>query len=267
MGLHPIELLIVIAIIGILISILTPTLSKARYKAKLLVCASNMRQIGMSVTVYSTDSDGYYPHRGGTHFRWPRALSNAYNGNDRSLLSEYMNINELFNDPLCPKELDYAGENTPFRNSVYTPYSMFWSFSWNVSVDGGSRAKRYMKRVGDTQVLKSADPDGSGSLNDYEFNVMLSDYNYQVEGSLSESSHSWTGAEANIREPETYNDVTSIWKGIYFRPPVNMNFLNSDCSVRMIKNVTYDDSRLLRAPRNNYRWNYSTNFIQLPRAD
>ena len=262
-----VELLIVIAIIGILVSLLMPSLKKARYKAKLVVCANNMRQIGLTVTTYTTDNDGYYPHRGGTHFRWPRALSNAYNGNDRSLLSEYMDINELFNDPLCPKRVDYAGESTPHRNSVYTPYSMFWSFSWNVSIDGGSRAIRYMKRMGEPQILKSADPDGNGSLVDYEFNVLMSDYNYQITGSSSEASHPWDGAEAHVRDPDTYNDVTSIWKGVYFRPPVTMNFLNNDCSVKMIKSITYDDSRLLKCPRNNYRWNYTSNYILLPVAN
>jgi prepilin-type N-terminal cleavage/methylation domain-containing protein len=39
-----IELLVVVAIIGVLVSLLLPALAKARYMAKLVVCASNLAQ-------------------------------------------------------------------------------------------------------------------------------------------------------------------------------------------------------------------------------
>ena len=48
-----IELLIVIAIIGILVSLLLPSLTKARLKAKDVVCLSNQKQIGIMMGVYT----------------------------------------------------------------------------------------------------------------------------------------------------------------------------------------------------------------------
>ena len=59
-----IELLVVIAIIGILASLLMPSLSKAREKAKIAVCQSNLGQLGKGCFVYVDDSDDYYPMPG-----------------------------------------------------------------------------------------------------------------------------------------------------------------------------------------------------------
>lgn len=55
------ELLVVIAIIGILSSLLLPSLGNAREKGKQAVCLSNARQIGIAVMMYLTDNNGKAP--------------------------------------------------------------------------------------------------------------------------------------------------------------------------------------------------------------
>jgi prepilin-type N-terminal cleavage/methylation domain-containing protein len=50
-----IELLVVCAIIGILASLLLPTLSRAKLKAKTAACTSNLRQIGTAFTIFAHD--------------------------------------------------------------------------------------------------------------------------------------------------------------------------------------------------------------------
>ncbi len=56
-----IELLTVIAIIGILAAILIPVVSSARESARSTQCASNLRQIGNGIFLYADDNDGRAP--------------------------------------------------------------------------------------------------------------------------------------------------------------------------------------------------------------
>jgi prepilin-type processing-associated H-X9-DG protein/prepilin-type N-terminal cleavage/methylation domain-containing protein len=75
-----VELLVVIGIIAILISILLPSLTRAKQAALRLACASNLRTQGQALNMYVQDNGAYPGHAqsmGVTFAVWPTRLRKA----------------------------------------------------------------------------------------------------------------------------------------------------------------------------------------------
>lgn len=70
MGFTLIEVLVVVAIIALLISVLLPSLKRARDQAKAVVCGSNLRISAQAMLFYNQANQEYYPNSGA----WPDAL-------------------------------------------------------------------------------------------------------------------------------------------------------------------------------------------------
>ncbi len=97
-----VEMLLVVAVIGLLIALLLPALSRSRYHAKLALCANNLKQIAIGANAYAPDNMSYYPHRA-TNINGTAKPGNIWRGgglDDRPLINRYMAINAMFNDPL-----------------------------------------------------------------------------------------------------------------------------------------------------------------------
>jgi prepilin-type processing-associated H-X9-DG protein len=67
-------MLVVIGIIGILMSLLAPALSKAKAKANQIKCLNHMRQVALSAGMYASDYNNEFPPRRPPANAWPQKL-------------------------------------------------------------------------------------------------------------------------------------------------------------------------------------------------
>jgi prepilin-type N-terminal cleavage/methylation domain-containing protein len=127
-----IELMVVVAVIGLLVAVLMPAMGNARAQARRAACANNLRQIGVGMQIYISGNHDRFPYASFMPSFGPFPL-------DREKPIRIVDVLK-FNVPLesfeCPS--DSSGDGRPDPNAGLTYFQS----------EGSSYEYRTMPRIG-----------------------------------------------------------------------------------------------------------------------
>jgi prepilin-type N-terminal cleavage/methylation domain-containing protein/prepilin-type processing-associated H-X9-DG protein len=143
-----VELLVVIGIIALLIAILLPSLNRARQTAAAVSSLSNLRQLGLGLTMYVNENRGFFP----SHSSIASETTNANPWRPRTrwadYLFPYMQVTEVYMSPLLSQD-ERDRMQKPFAHTTEpggtgpdnsTPNSIFHGgYGYNYQYLGNSR--------------------------------------------------------------------------------------------------------------------------------
>lgn len=144
-GFTLIELLVVIAIIALLVSILLPSLNKAKEMTRNVMCMTNQKSIVLAANIYRADN-GQYPRNLGVDERFPTGLepnklTRDWDGDGRAYsdgekISDYLD-DVTFEHFVCPRvkveSARYATMKGYYDSGasawLYSSYAFYWNYS------------------------------------------------------------------------------------------------------------------------------------------
>ena len=161
------ELLIVIAIIGILLTLLLPSLGKARQRAKNAICLSNTQMIATAGTLYSTHNNSRFPDmqiakKEGRHWLGRKGEQRGYSREiTERPLNKYLNYtsDDITKTPItnCPSTYIEADlHNYVKKGTEY--YGNSYDGAWN-DLEG-----TFFARVNNSSIVVMIAADGAVGL-------------------------------------------------------------------------------------------------------
>jgi prepilin-type N-terminal cleavage/methylation domain-containing protein/prepilin-type processing-associated H-X9-DG protein len=212
-GFTLIELLVVIAIIGILASILLPSLVRAKQAARRIQCLSQLRQLGFALQMYADEHDAEYPPRQRAPNHWVFTLKPYYLDASENILRcpsdrFFMNRSYLIN-----------GWNDYFE-AVLSPadYAVYTNWNWPRGMPEGA-----IRDPADTITFgEKANDSQQVHMDFYQINDLLElEHRRHVRGS------NFAFADGSVRmlaywrslDPINLWGVTDLWRNTPLVPP------------------------------------------------
>ena len=150
-GFTLIELLVVIAIIALLVSILLPSIAKAKKLAMSMKCAAQMNSIAKAAHIYATDHDGWVPRSDYDGAKWGLFWATSFSSyladpltwaqiKDKAYINTWVKEYPFFTCPSLEGSedgLDYAVNNFDWE-----------AYAYNIRSSGFDYQKLYNDRSG-----------------------------------------------------------------------------------------------------------------------
>ena len=179
-----IELLVVISIIAILAALLLPALARSKESGRRTSCVNNLRQLVLSLNVFTGDNDGQFPQMNTTN-PWPAQLKAYYQ--DAKVLR-------------CPtdpgvRSVEDTNSVTDARSYVFNLFSDFFEQSlspddWKLFTKGrysNGMKQDNVKRVTETVVF------GEKKTESTQFDVDVRSVTASILATTEQGRHSSTG--------------------------------------------------------------------------
>lgn len=142
-----VELLVVIAIVVVLISVLVPSLYRARRQSQSTICLGNLRQIGVGCQMYAQESDNVtLPHDLGNGYTWydytgKKYVTDEAHWQHNPLFRRIMGISEIENLTVqsgadWPKDAVWRGKMMcPSSGKMMTASTTFQSYPGSYGIN------------------------------------------------------------------------------------------------------------------------------------
>lgn len=239
-GFTLIELLVVIGIIAILIAILIPVLSKARYRAGEAACVSNLRQVATVLTAYAGENRGWYPKNGAMR-NDPFSLKNGNIWDVRTPIQDLLpGGRDIFRCPLVDEDMvntdtqtsysllfDTRGTNKISGSIADGPDRVVqYDVNGNVVADASSSSQMqtwYWVRVDESKLMRRVSDTWTYDSTNWEFDLLAADR-------MTGRGHPVFSRQTNHPDPtEVWKRTGTFWTGQSQRnPKTSANYAGTD---------------------------------------
>ena len=210
-----IELLMVIAIIGILAALLLPTLSAAKNRAKRTACLNNLKQVNLGLLMYADDNSGALPKQSSASTNY---LAYYYKESMKSyvgLTGASSPADKVF---ACPAECTAPTWPDLQSQSAFCDYS---SFNFNVQM-GGQPVKSVRQPVKTALVMDGAAQWGYSWHRPQSGYVLVFDINGLQRAAYNNAMNNVSFVDGDVSYIKIYNDgVSQSWA---YDPPAGYDY-------------------------------------------